>query len=605
MRGSLTFEPVERPTEPAPLLEVEDLRIACWSGQGARIMVEDVSFAIGRGEVLGLAGASGAGKSLIGSALLGLLEHPMRQTGGVIRLEGRVVDWRSKTGRRGIRGARMSAVFQDPMTALNPLMSVGHQVCETLTTHLDLDSREAADLAVHWLDEVGIPQSRQRFHDYPHQFSGGMRQRIVIALALCSQPSMVIADEPTTALDVRTQAHITELLAELAETYGTACLLISHNLALLAQMAPRLLVLDQGRIVETGRTGSILSQPRHVFTKNLVAAVTALDRGLDRPRRQGPKPAALVSAEGREPAAPILELDDVSKSFARAADARWRQWVGQAAGRLLGIETAELEKSSPVRAVDGVSITLEAGRTLALVGESGSGKSTIARLAAGLLQPDQGRVRLSGVDLGEPGQTGASRLPRLRQMVFQDPYSSLNPRWRVRAILAEGLLAGARLSGPEAIDRHVDALLERVGLGATDARRFPHEFSGGQRQRIAIARALAVAPRLLICDEPTASLDVGVQAQILHLLEELQRDHGLAMLFISHDLAVVSQIADEIAVLHQGRICELGPTAAIVSRPQHGYTRALLESVPRLPRGIGRRQPAPHVEAAEGDFVTA
>ncbi|MEO1017521.1 MAG: ABC transporter ATP-binding protein [Pseudomonadota bacterium] len=583
--------PNVRPAQRRLLLAVDRLRIDLAFKRTQQTVVDDVSLTIQEGEILGLAGASGAGKTLIGSAILGMLQPPMRRAGGAILFNDTTIDWRDKTRARQIRGRQIGAIFQDPMTALNPLLRVGAQLTETIETHLDLRGGAAREHAIDWLHRVGIPDPKRRFFDYPHQLSGGMRQRVVIALALCCQPRLVIADEPTTALDVQTQAQIIELLQGLAQEQSTAFLLISHNLGLMAQIASRLLILNQGRIVEEGPTIEILSRPDHAYTRGLIAAVPELG-GL-RPQSDAGKRRYLSGVTpGRrvsDPPSPVLLcVENVTKSFERT-----RSFIKETSGLMSGwrwrkatLDTgdrteSQQPESSTIRAVNDASFRLRCGQTLALVGESGSGKSTIARLVAGLLRPNQGSIRIAGIDPTLADRKEAAKLTRLRQMVFQDPYSSLNPRWRVHSVLVEPLFAQEIVKTRSEARRQTDELLERVGLRSQDGERYPHEFSGGQRQRIAIARALASQPQILICDEPTSALDVSVQAQILTLLSDLQAEFGLAMLFISHDLAVVSQMADEIAVLRHGEICEFAKTDDLLRAPQHAYTRTLLDCAPK------------------------
>ncbi len=553
------------------LLELHDLSVTYPTRSGLFEAVDDADLIVEPGQIHGLVGESGAGKSTVGAAVMGLIDPPGGISGGTISFRGDTISGLDARAMRKLRGAGISMIFQDPLTALNPLLTVGEQIVETMQLHLDLGEREATRRAKELLARVGIPDPDTRIDQYPHQFSGGMRQRVVIALALCSNPDVIIADEPTTALDVQVQAQILDLIRELARERQVGVILITHDMGVIADVTDVVTVMYRGRVVETGPTAKVLGDPDHPYTKALIAAVPRPDRKLNR--------FPLIAYGGGLPHVDVGELSG--------------GWVApESDGPLVevrGITKRFIEKRSliPSRrrwftAVDDVSFDIRSGEVLGLVGESGSGKSTIARMIAALYPLDGGEVRFDG----EPVHRGApvevlQRYRRQIQMIFQDPFSSLNPRMRVADIVAEPLRHLSDLPAAEVRDR-VTRLLDGVGLGAAAARRYPHEFSGGQRQRISIARALATRPRFLICDEPTSALDVSIQAQILNILKDLQEELHLTMLFISHDLPVVRQMCDRVGVLKDGRLLELRPTEDLFEAPEHPYTRELLTLMPRL-----------------------
>ena len=560
------------------LLDIAGLTVE-FAARGVRaVAVRDVSMKVERGEVLGVVGESGAGKSTVGAAVMDLLEPPGRAVAGTIRLDGAALPLGNHPAMRKLRGRRIAAIFQDPLTALDPLFTVSDQLCETLRCHHpELSASAARDHAVDLLREVGVADAESRAGDYPHQFSGGMRQRVVIALALAGNPELLVADEPTTALDVSLQARILKLLRRQAAERGIGVMLITHDMGVVAETADRVEVMRRGEVVESGPVGRVLFHPAHEYSKALLAAVPPPDRKVHRFHlpAESSDPADSRANEARrrrlreswpraEPdGRALLEVDSIRKIFG---------------GKFFG-------RGAATAAVDDVSFAVGAGESLGLVGESGSGKTTIARVVAGLTTPDSGRIVFSGRDLGERRARAESR--RALQMIFQDPYSSLNPRLRVGFAIAEPLLAGkgrtegGRVGKAEAMER-VGDMLALVGLPPESAEKWPHEFSGGQRQRIAIARALTTAPRLLICDEPTSALDVSIQAQILNLMKDLQERLGLALLFISHDLPVVRQMCDRIGVLKSGRLLELRETEALFAAPQTEYAAELLRLVPRV-----------------------
>ncbi|MHA6265224.1 dipeptide ABC transporter ATP-binding protein [Arenibacterium sp. CAU 1754] len=559
------------------LLKISGLDVDFLTRRGTVHAARGVNLTVHPGEVLGLVGESGAGKSTIGNAIIDLLETPGRVSAGSILFEGEELRGRSEAEMRLVRGDRIGMIFQDPQTSLNPLMTVGAQLVETIEKTNDLSGAEAEKRAIELLEQVGITEAKARLLAYPHQFSGGMRQRVVIALALAGDPDLIIADEPTTALDVSTQAQILDLIKRLCRERALGVIIVTHDIGVIANIADRVAVMYRGEVVETGDVGQILGAPQHEYTKSLIAAVPRADRKLDR----------------------FSSVDYVEGGTTpfRRIDIR-THWLGQSlrerdAGAAIEIENLELSftlqkavlkrNRKMVRAVDDVSFIVNEGETFGLVGESGSGKSTVARLIAGLYRPDAGKIRVIGQDVvSHPKGATARGARRALQMVFQDPYSSLNSRMRVLDIVAEPIRFYRLTDGEAETRKIVGDLLDHVGLGASAALRYPHEFSGGQRQRISIARALASRPRILICDEPTSALDVSVQATILNLLKDLQQELGLTMLFISHNLPVVRQMCDRIAVMRNGSICEVSDTETLFSAPKHDYSRHLLDLMPRM-----------------------
>ncbi|WP_069165087.1 dipeptide ABC transporter ATP-binding protein [Nocardia altamirensis] len=527
-----------------PLLRVDDLRVRYQAESGAVSALAGVSLQVCRGEVVALVGESGSGKSTLAQSVIGLLGANAEITGGTIAFDGKVIDTRSARALQRLRGARIGFVPQDPGLSLNPVQRVGEQVAEALVVHRLADRKSARGRAVELLAEAGLDRPELREVQYPHELSGGQRQRVLIAAALACAPDLVIADEPTSALDATVARRVLDQLASQIAAKGTAVLLITHDLAVAAERADRIIVLNGGEIVESGPTATVLADPRHPYTKRLLAASPSLAPvGAYRT----PKP--------RDGATPLLAVREVRKRF-RA----------QAGGS--------------VTAVAGVDFELRRGETLSLVGESGSGKSTTARIALRLTDPDSGRVAFDGQELTRLRGARLRVLRKRFQVVYQNPYASLDPRWRVGAIIEEPLRAYG-VGDRAARQARIAELLEQVALPADFAQRRPAELSGGQRQRVAIARALALHPDLLVLDEPVSALDASVQAQILELLDRLQSELALSYLFISHDLAVVRRISDHVAVMRHGRIVESGPTAQIFDNPQHEYTRELLSAIPR------------------------
>ncbi|MEM1430034.1 MAG: ABC transporter ATP-binding protein [Pseudomonadota bacterium] len=529
---------------------------------GGAAAVDGIDIEAAAGEIVAVVGESGAGKSSVGAALLDLVEPPGTWQAEEMTLDGVPIDY---TGAH-MRGRDISVIFQDPQTALNPLFTVESQLVHMVRHHLGLSQAEAKRRAVEMLDEVGIADPELRVRAYPHQFSGGMRQRVVIALALACRPRLVIADEPTSALDVSVRAQILELIRAICRERGMACLLITHDMGAVATISDRAIVMRHGKAVETAPTGQLLAAPTAPYSRTLIAAVPPTDRRID--RFALPDSGAIVSDAGLER---WLRAGETNAGAVPLAVSR----LGKTFGK-----RGLLRRGAPVRALKDVSFEIGRGEIFGLVGESGSGKSTLAQIAAGLLPPDLGEVRLLGKPFSAATPDRALRGYRTgMQMVFQDPFSSLNRRMPVLETIMEPMHGVPRA---EAL-RLVPALLARVGLPPDVLTRKPHAFSGGQRQRIAIARALAGRPSLLICDEPTSALDVSIQAQILNLLKDLRDDLGLSMLFITHDLPVVRQMCDRVGVLRGGELVELGATETLFEAPRAAYTRELLSYLPRLP----------------------
>ncbi|MEX0972173.1 MAG: ABC transporter ATP-binding protein [Solirubrobacterales bacterium] len=532
-----------------PLLAIEGLRVGFRTEGGLVQAVDGVGFDLAAGEVLAIVGESGSGKSVTAQTILGLTRSPNARIEGSVRIAGRELLGASDAELQAVRGNRIAMVFQDPMTSFNPVYRIGDQLVEAIRAHRRGLGRDAArDLAVESLDAVGLPEAHRRAERYPHEFSGGMRQRAMIAMALALEPEVLIADEPTTALDVTVQAQILELLRRLHRERGLATILITHDLGVVAEVADRALVMHEGRIVERGSLDEVFYAPKDPYTRKLLGAVLRLDRAAPlRPARQ---------------AEPLLEVAGLVKHFPLK---RGGLAIGRGADR--------------VRAVDGVSFSVARGETLGLVGESGSGKSTLSRTLLQLLAPTSGSVRFESREIAGLSRRQMRPLRAEMQMVFQDPYASLNPRKRIGQIVAEPLRLHGRATGAE-LRRQAEELLERVGLAPEHYDRFPHEFSGGQRQRVGIARALSLRPKLIVADEPVSALDVSIRAQILALLADLQEEFGLTYVFVAHDIGVVRHVADRIAVMHEGRIVEQGPADRVCERPADPYTKSLLAAVP-------------------------
>lgn len=555
-----------------PVLSIRNVTVEIPTRHGLFKPVRDVSYDIYPGEIRGVVGESGAGKSMTGNAVIGLLDEPARIASGEIWLKGRRIDNLSVQQQRAIRGREIGMIFQDPLTSLNPLFTIGEQLVETIQLHLNVSTKVAKERALALLDRVSIPNPKIRFDQYPHQFSGGMRQRVVIALALCSEPSVIIADEPTTALDVSIQAQVLDLIKELARETQVGVILVTHDMGVIADTTKQVTVMYNGQVVENGTTDQVLSAPEHDYTKSLILAVPRPQAKLHRFPQ--------VSYDSRET---NFKIEDFARDWSKVEKSK--------SGRLLevhGITKKFLEKSSMIpawrtffTAVDNISLDIHDGEVFGLVGESGSGKSTVARMIGTLLDVDDGRIRFDGDDVTQMDPAELANYRRQIQMIFQDPFSSLNPRMKVESIVAEPLLHHKILPRDQ-VSARVEELLDRVGLTRAAAAKYPHEFSGGQRQRISIARALATQPRFLICDEPTSALDVSIQAQILNILKDLQEHLGLTMLFISHDLPVVRQMCDRVGVMKQGKLVEVQETEMLFTNPQQDYTKELLKLMPRL-----------------------
>ena len=551
------------------LLSVRDLTVHFDTDEGVVEAVNDLDLEIGRGEIVGLVGESGSGKTVTAQSILRLLPRPpARFVSGTVAFNGADLLTLPIEQLRRIRGAGISMIFQEPMTALSPLHRVGRQLCEMLRFHTDLDGKAAWQLAVEWLDKVGLPDPEQRMTFYPHHLSGGMRQRVMIAMALMLKPRLIIADEPSTALDVTVQAQIFRLLMRMKEE-ATSMLLITHDLAVVWEVCDRIYVMKNSRLVEHGKVEPLFDAPAHDYTRALLQAVPRLYKagtGEQRLCSTSAQTPAHAAAGGSEP--PLIRATNL------------RVWFP--------IKTGLFARTSDhVKAVDDIDLSISAGATVGLVGESGSGKTTLGRALIGLQTINDGSIVFTGTEIGGLNKRRMKPWRRHLQMIFQDPYSSLNPRMTVLDILTEGLQEHGLLDLPKQ-DKAVQ-LLEEVELRADMVNRYPFEFSGGERQRISIARALSLEPKFIVCDEAVSALDVSIQAQIIDLLRRLQTRYGITYLFISHDLSVVRQLSEQILVMYRGRIVERGNTEDVIFKPRHEYTRILLDAVP-VPGDIERRR---------------
>ena len=559
-----------------PVLDVQNLTTAFRRDGAWREVVHGVSFSVFPGETVALVGESGSGKSVSALSIMRLTARDASRIGGRVLLNGRDILEVPEAEMRRVRGDDIAMVFQEPMTSLNPVLTIGFQIAEGLMLHRDLSRAAAETETLRLLDRVRIPAARSRIHDYPHRFSGGMRQRVVIAMALACRPKLLIADEPTTALDVTIQAQILDLIKALQDEEGMSVLFITHDMGVVAEIADRMVVMLAGHAVETGETAAIFSGAQHPYTRALLAAVPKLGAMAGRTR---PVRFPIVSKTTGE-IEPMPQLPGVAVAPGAAAAAATTLLDVRALTTRFDIRGGLLGRlRGRVHAVENVSFALAAGETLSLVGESGCGKSTTGRSILRLVEPQGGAVLLDGADVLALGQSELRDRRKTMQMIFQDPFASLDPRMTVGAAIAEPILLNKLAGRAEARERTAD-LLRRVGLDADMAGRFPHEFSGGQRQRICIARALAVRPRLIVADESVSALDVSVKAQVINLMLELQATLGLAFLFISHDMAVVERVSHHVAVMYLGEIVERGPRSAIFENPQHPYTRRLLAAVP-------------------------
>ena len=616
-------------------LEITGLEVALDADAGLVKAIDGLTLSITRGETFALVGESGCGKSMTALALMRLLPENGRVVGGSVALEGQDLLALPEAGMRAVRGGRIGMIFQEPGTSLNPVIKVGAQIVEAIETHTSLRGEASRAKAIEWLGRVGIPEPAQRIDEYPFRLSGGQKQRVMIAMTLASEPDFLIADEPTTALDVTIQAQILELLKDLQREQGMGLLLITHDLAVVSDMADRVALMYAGQIIEVAEAADFFAAPKHPYARLLLRALPdARRRGESLAAIRGSVPPLWLRFEGCrfEPRCdrafapcpttlPALTPLDATRSVrcllytelatadalaapadmlpAAPAPVAPPPFADVPPGAPL-LQVENLAVRFPIRrgllqrttgvfsAVDGVSFDVASGKTLALVGESGCGKTTTGKTIVQLLRGQaiiEGSARLAGQDLFSLEGEALRAARRGIQIIFQDPFASLNPRMRVLAILEEGLLALRPEMDAAERRARIDELVEQVGLRRDSLDRFPHEFSGGQRQRIAIARALAVQPRLIVCDEPTSALDVSVQAQILNLLGQLQRDLGLSLLFITHNIGVVEYLADDIVVMQRGRVEEQGPTGQVLAHPQSAYTRTLLDAVPRMTVG--------------------
>lgn len=568
------------------LLSVTDLTVEYPTRFGVFTAIEGINLSLEPGEIHGLVGESGAGKSTIGAAIIGLIAAPGYIANGDVKLHGESLRSLSADAYHKLRGAKISMIFQDPQTSLNPLLTIEDQMVETIRQHSDVSYSEARAQALALLEETGIRDAQSRMSEYPHQFSGGMRQRVVIALALCTNPDLIIADEPTTALDVSIQKQILALIRELAQTRKVGFILITHDIGVIAEITDSVTVLRGGKLMETGKTAQVLGAPQHEYTKALMAAVPRLDKRLDRfsnilqDEPDLPTPELLWKVEGasdkfatdwllrgeRQAAhdGPVLSVLDLEVTFNASGTFSWR-------------------KSEGFKALKNINLDVMPGQVMGVIGESGSGKSTLAKAIVGLVRPSAGQMQFNGAPLPYGRDRGRNHAARRKiQMVFQDPYSSLNNRRKIEDIIGEPIRFFGLADDRAERRKIVASVLDLVEMPQRAMLKYPHQFSGGQRQRIAVARALVARPEFLICDEPTSALDVSIQAQILNLLKDLQGKFGLSILFISHNLAVVRQMSDQVAVLKNGELVETGAADAFFDAPQHAYSKLLLSETPSL-----------------------
>ena len=567
-----------------PIIQVKNLAVDFRTDAGTVRAVKGISFDLPKGKTVGLVGESGSGKSVTSLATMRLIPNPPgKVVGGEILFNGRDLLKLPESEMRAIRGNNISMIFQEPMTSLNPVFTVGDQISETLVLHQGLSRTAAWTRAEELLHQVGIPNPRQRVRSYPHELSGGQRQRVMIAMAIACEPDVLIADEPTTALDVTIQKQILELLAELQKKLNMSILFITHDLGVIADIADEVVVMYRGDIVEKGATADIFTKPQHPYTKGLLACRPSLERN---PRRL-PVVSDFMTEDGRERA----------DGHAGPKVEKTTRAISDEMPVLL--ELSGLQKHFPlkkgffggvtewVKAVDDVSLKVRKGRTLGLVGESGCGKTTLGRTILRLIEPSGGRITYDGIDITALGREEMRAMRRRMQIIFQDPYASLNPRMTIGAALMEPMIIHKLGASKAERLEMAGELMKRVGLDQAMLDRYPHEFSGGQRQRVCIARALAVKPEFIICDESVSALDVSIQAQILNLLLDLQEELGLTYVFISHDLAVIKFIADEVAVMYGGQIVELNDAVGIYENPKHDYTKKLLSAIPKgMPKNL-------------------
>ena len=566
------------------LLKVKNLNISYPTRKETIVASKDVEFTLERGEILGIVGESGSGKSTIANAIINLIDPPGEITSGSIKIDNDELRDNEELIQE-VRGKKIGFVFQDPQTSLNPLFKIKDQLIETIQTHLNLDYQDALKKSIQLLEEVGIDNAEKRIEDYPHQFSGGMRQRVVIALAISCEPDLIIADEPTTALDVSIQHQILELLKDLTKKRNLGVMIITHDMGVIAETTDKVIVMRHGLIVEQGDTKELLTNPKSNEARSLVISVPPTNKKINRFK--------LISPEGKE-------ITSDSKNLTKNIIKTWgaRENTKQKLLELSGVTKIFDDKSlvsnfsfgsknetaaKVVKAVDNVSFELFEGETLGLVGESGSGKSTIAKIITGLVRPTNGEIFYNNLSLYNSKRKYQIDKSRGQvQMIFQDPYSSLNPRFKVRDIISEPIRLFQKNISSSELTQNLYDLIDIVGMSRQSLDRYPHEFSGGQRQRISIARALATRPRLLICDEPTSALDVSIQAQVLNLLKDIQDELHLAMLFISHDLPVIRQMCNRIVVLKNGIVCETKESEELFNNPEHPYTQELIRLMPKI-----------------------
>jgi len=552
-------------------LRIKDLSVDYQMRKETVYAAKNINIDVNKGEILGLVGESGSGKSTVGNAIINLIDEPGKVSSGSVML-GNLNIHEDPNNIVKYRGKKIGLIFQDPQTSLNPILTIGEQLIETIQTHLDLNKEEAKNRAINLLKEVGIKDAENRFDNYPHQFSGGMRQRVVISLSLCCEPELLIADEPTTALDVSIQSQILDLIKKLTKERNLAVILITHDMGVIAETADRVAVMKSGNVVEIGLTKDILTKPKETYTKSLVSSVPPTNKKISR--------FVIIEKENKKDKENNLKI--------------LNRWTKKEIIKQDLVQVTNLSKSfddnfftesskNSVMAVNDVSFNIREGESFGLVGESGSGKSTIAKMIVNLFKPSVGDIFFDNICITKiKHKSEMMKFRRQIQMIFQDPYSSLNGRLKVKDIVSEPIKLHNPSINRNDLDSYVFDLLESVELTQNSADRYPHEFSGGQRQRISIARALATQPRLLVCDEPTSALDVSIQAQILNLLKDLQEQLNLTILFISHDLPVVRQMCDRIGVLRDGKLCEVSNTEDLFLKPQHDYTKELLHLMPKI-----------------------
>jgi peptide/nickel transport system ATP-binding protein len=560
------------------LLEIKNLNISYKTRKETIVASSNVNFTLERGEILGIVGESGSGKSTIANAIINLIDPPGLITGGTIKIDNKELQNNEEIIQQ-IRGKKIGFVFQDPQTSLNPLFKIKDQLIETIQTHLNLSYDEALKKSINLLEEVGIENATKRIEDYPHQFSGGMRQRVVIALAISCEPDLIIADEPTTALDVSIQYQILELLKELTKKRNLGVIIITHDMGVIAETTNKVIVMRHGLIVEQGNTKDLLTNPKSTEARSLVISVPPTNKKIERFK--------LISPDGSEITTSSANLTkNIIKTWGVRKNTNQKLLELKKITKIFDDQSISYTKKldeNAVKAVNNVSFKLFEGETLGLVGESGSGKSTIAKIITGLVRPSFGELEYNGLSLYNSRRKYQIDKSRGQiQMIFQDPYSSLNPRFKVKDIIAEPIKFFQKSITRNDLDQNVNDLIDIVGMTRKSLDRYPHEFSGGQRQRISIARALATRPRLLICDEPTSALDVSIQAQILNLLKDIQDELHLTMLFISHDLPVIRQMCNRIIVLKNGIVCESNDTETLFNDPLHEYTKELIKLMPKI-----------------------